>query len=381
MSEPQVESSSLDQNPVVAGSHRRTNPLAIAGMFATLAVALFLFLNAARLERAPTLVAPSGSASQLEPPPPLDLPKPVVAPAPVVEPAVTAVAPLPPPPPPPAPPPVPPQPDDSLQRLHAPVVVVDLQPTRSSAISEPSAASGPLKPDSKSEIAQLASSPMNGPAPDSSGSRALGPNEQFAAGLQQRSSEASLATQMANLRTTVAQGSTIQALLETALNSDLPGYVRAVVRRDVLGFDGKQVLIPRGSRVIGQYRNAVSLGQSRVFVIWTRVIRPDGVTVQISSPGGDSLGEGGLAGEVNTHFFARFGGAILLSVLNAGAGAVARAPTTEIAIGSPGAAASAAAAATFPQGDIPPTIQVEQGSPVTIFVARDLDFSAVNPIP
>ena len=111
----------------------------------------------------------------------------------------------------------------------------------------------------------------------------------------------------------------IPAVLETALDSDLPGYTRAVVSRDVRGFDGSTVLIPRGSRLIGQYKSGVALGQSRVFVIWTRVIRPDGVSVQIGSPATDPLGRAGLDGKVDNHFFTRFGGSILLSVMNGAA--------------------------------------------------------------
>lgn len=178
------------------------------------------------------------------------------------------------------------------------------------------------------------------------------------------------------------QGAIIPAVLETAINSDLPGYARAIVSHDVLSFDGKSILIPRGSRVIGQYRNALSLGQSRVFVIWTRVIRPDGVTVQIGSPGDDALGRGGLTGDVDSHFFSRFGAAILLSVLNGGIAAIAGTPTTQISIGSPAAAAGVAATATVPSSgsDILPTIKVKQGAPISIFVARDLDFSDVKPI-
>jgi type IV secretion system protein VirB10 len=211
-------------------------------------------------------------------------------------------------------------------------------------------------------------------------------NEQFAAHVSEAPPEPAVASQMGNLGTIITQGATIPAVLETAINSDLPGYTRAIVSRDVLGFDGKNILIPRGSRVIGQYRNAMSQGQSRVFIIWTRIIRPDGVTVQIGSPGDDALGRGGLSGEVNTHFFSRFGGAILLSVLaaglNAGVAAIAGTPSTVISIGSPAAAAGTAATATVPSGtdNILPTIKVKQGAEINIFVARDLDFSSVNPV-
>ncbi len=189
------------------------------------------------------------------------------------------------------------------------------------------------------------------------------------------------ATLLHNQNTLIPQGTTIAAVLETALNSDLPGYARAVVSRDVRGFDASTVLIPRGSRVIGEYRSAVSQGQRRAFVIWTRVLRPDGVSIMIGSGGGDTLGRAGLAGQVDTHFLERFSGAVLLTVLNAGATAVAGVPSTEVVVGSAGAGAMsglAAPLAAFTPADIPPTIKVAQGTPLLIFVQRDLDFTAVE---
>ena len=240
-------------------------------------------------------------------------------------------------------------------------MVVDLLPAAELALAKPSRAAGD-KPDV--------------------GARAgLGPEEQFAARASEASAESSIAIQLANLPTLITQGSTVPAVLETAINSDLPGYTRALVSRDIRGFDGKVVLIPRGSRLIGQYKNAMSVGQARVFIIWTRIIRPDGVSIQIGSPGGDSLGRGGMTGDVNSHFFARFGGSVLLSLLNIAGAAVVGAPSTQISIGSPQSAAGAAASAIPQDSQIPPTINVPQGSPINIFVARDLDFSAVKPIP
>lgn len=379
----EVRDAAIDDDPIVGAPHTRLGPWMVGGIFAVLAVALFLVLNGRRLERSASLVTPTTGQVPVAAPPPLDIPKPKPAPTAPPAPPPQAMAPPPPPPPPP---------DDSAQRLHAPTVVVDLQAGQGIPVAANTAApsvGGNTGPATAGPLPANASSLMSAAGPAAAARAALtavtansGRNseEQFAARVSDENTQASVATQMTNLRTTVIQGATIQAVLETAINSDLPGYIRAVVRRDVLGFDGKAVLIPRGSRVIGQYRNALSLGQSRVFVIWTRIVRPDGVTVQIGSPGGDALGQGGLTGDVSTHFFDRFSGAILLSVLNAGTNAVSRAPSTEIAIGSPAAALSAAATATVPQGaDIAPTVKVEQGSSVTIFVARDLDFSSVKP--
>jgi type IV secretion system protein VirB10 len=191
----------------------------------------------------------------------------------------------------------------------------------------------------------------------------------------------------------------IPAVLETAMNSDLPGFVRAVVSRDVRGFDGSTVLIPRGSRLVGQYRSGLSQGASRILVVWTRLLRPDGASVQIASPGGDPLGRAGQEGKVHSHFLREFTDSILLSVIGAEVTNLAAQPSTQIVIGGattgltssatpllaqPGAYGTTGTTATGTTGGTtsgtsgyPPTITVRQGAPISIFVARDLDFSNV----
>lgn len=237
-------------------------------------------------------------------------------------------------------------------------------------------------------LAQAATSPGGPQAAAALGAggaaaQAKGPDltdsEQFAERVGDEAPARARATTLRNLSALAPQGTIIPGVLETAINSDLPGFTRAVVSRDVLSFDGRAVLIPRGSRLIGQYKSAVALGQSRAFIIWTRVLRPDGVSIQIGSPGTDALGRGGLEGDVDRHFFRRFSGSILLSVLSAGVASLGDTPSTQISIGSPGAAAGLASSAV--QGEkISPTIKVQQGEAIRIFVSRDLDFSGVDPI-
>ena len=181
------------------------------------------------------------------------------------------------------------------------------------------------------------------------------------------------AVAMTNPSTTVTKGTMIPAVLETAINTDVPGYVRAVVSQDVRSFDGKRILIPRSSRLIGQYQSGVQQGQRRAYVIWTDLIRPDGATVQIQSPAVGFDGTTGLAGDVDTHFFSRFGSSILLSVVG-GLGAIASGGTTLIT----GAGQSAASTALQQDGQRPPTIRVPMGQPIRVFTARPLDFSAVS---
>ncbi len=205
-------------------------------------------------------------------------------------------------------------------------------------------------------------------------------NERFAQRVGSKQADVSEAQQLQNLHRLVPQGAIVGAVMETALNSDLPGYARALVTKDVLSFDGSSVLIPAGSRVIGEYNSGVAQGASRIFIVWSRLIRPDGVSISLGSPAIDELGRGGLGGKVNRHFLQRFGGAILLSVLTGGISAAAASigGGSTIVVNSTNEATSLITQAARGT-DIPPTIKTNQGALVRIFVARDLDFTAVGP--
>jgi len=260
---------------------------------------------------------------------------------------------------------------EEVDRLRAPALVVDL-----SEYKTPDAASAPKPADNKDGTpASAFASQFSG-----AGAAQMNASERFALKLGVGDpAKPAKAAPMGDLSTTVVEGAIIPAVLETALNSDLPGYVRAVVSRDVRGFDGSLVLIPRGSRLIGQYSSGVALGQSRAFVIWTRLIRPDGVNVELAAPATDGLGRGGLAGKVDRHFLQRFGGAMVLSLLNLGAAAATDASDTSIVIATTRAGSDAAGAALMSGNDISPTVTVPQGAPVRVFVTQDIDFSDVGP--
>ena len=171
---------------------------------------------------------------------------------------------------------------------------------------------------------------------------------------------------------TVIQGTLIPAVLETAIDTDVPGYVRAVVSQDVKSFDGSRVLIPRSSRLIGEYKGATQAGQRRAYLMWTRLVRPDGVSIALASPAADLSGQAGIGGEVNSHFFSRFGSSILLSILG-GAGGLVTGGASTVIVG--GAGQSAASVAAQHDGARGPTIKVRQGEPIRVFTARDLIFS------
>jgi type IV secretion system protein VirB10 len=170
------------------------------------------------------------------------------------------------------------------------------------------------------------------------------------------------------------------AVLESAIDSTRPGAVRAIISRDIMGFDGTRILIPRGSRLIGEYSADIKSGQNRAHVVWTRLMRPDAVIINLDSPAADPLGRTGVKGEVNTHFFARFGSAILQSVLDLGVGvgtqAATRAATnnTMVVAVSPTLQPKVSDQST----QVSPTLTVEQGTSLSVFVAHDLDFSTVD---
>ena len=121
------------------------------------------------------------------------------------------------------------------------------------------------------------------------------------------------ATHLGRLDNLIAQGKIINAVLETAINTDLPGTLRAIISRDVYAENGKAILVPKGSRVIGNYEFQVKPGQTRVAVVWNRLIRPDGVDIALDSPGTDTLGRSGIQGFLDNKFLTRLGNAFMIS--------------------------------------------------------------------
>lgn len=183
------------------------------------------------------------------------------------------------------------------------------------------------------------------------------------------------ARRLPNPRYTIPQGTVIAAVLETALDSTRPGAVRALVSRDVKSFDGSRVLIQRGSRIYGEYTSDVGPGQKRALIQWHRLTRPDGVIIDLDSPATDPLGRAGVRGKVNSHFFERFSSAIVQSILDIGVGIATREATDGVIVALPGSTQNISGTAPT---QITPTLSVRQGTSVSVFVARDLDFSRVE---
>ncbi len=172
----------------------------------------------------------------------------------------------------------------------------------------------------------------------------------------------------------IVAGANIPCILQTAMDTTTPGYVSCLIPRDVLSDNGAVVLMEKGTKVLGEYRSSLRQGQRRLFVLWTRAVTPAGVAIALGSPAADPIGRAGFDGEIDTHFWDRFGGALLLSIVDDAAYAVAGPNHGSNITRLPSDAAGIAVQNSI---NIPPSLRKAQGSEVSIFVAQDFDFSGV----
>jgi type IV secretion system protein VirB10 len=172
----------------------------------------------------------------------------------------------------------------------------------------------------------------------------------------------------------IVAGANIPCILQTAMDTTTPGYVSCLIPRDVLSDNGAVVLMEKGTKVLGEYRSTLRQGQRRLFVLWTRAVTPAGVAVALGSPAADPVGRAGFDGDIDTHFWDRFGGALLLSIVDDAAYAVAGPNNGSNVTRLPSDAAGIAVQNSI---NIPPSLRKAQGSEVSIFVAQDFDFSGV----
>ena len=180
-------------------------------------------------------------------------------------------------------------------------------------------------------------------------------------------------------RLMLPKGAFIDCTLETAIDSTLPGLTTCVTATDTFGADGKVVLLERGTKLIGETRGQVQQGAARVFVLWTEARTPTGVVVPLDSPGADELGRSGLAGEVNRHFWQRFGAALLISTVDGAVQAAVRSSGegTGTVIYNPSDAQGVMTEVLRNTVNIAPTVTKNNGDRIQVLVARDVDFSSV----
>lgn len=192
------------------------------------------------------------------------------------------------------------------------------------------------------------------------------------------------AKQLPHPTLTIPAGEMIPATLETAINSELAGMARAVTARDIYALEGNKLLIPKGSTLVGQFNSAVNQGQNRIFVVWNRVQLSNGVIVSLASPSTDAIGRAGSGADyIDRHFFERFGTGTLLSVLGAYSalgGVKSQDEYNSLSQYRMNIANSLQQAGnqTFTQDlGTRPTLQVNQGTLINVFVAHDLDFYGI----
>ena len=175
------------------------------------------------------------------------------------------------------------------------------------------------------------------------------------------------------------KGSFIDCTLETAIDSTLPGMTTCVTATDTFGADGKVVLLERGTKLVGETRGEVQQGHARVFVLWTQARTPSGVVVPLDSPGTDELGRAGLPGEVQRHFWQRFGAAMLVSLVDGAvqAGVQASTRSNGTIVYAPSASQDVSTEVLKDTISIPPTVVKANGDRIEVLVARDLDFRPV----
>ncbi|WP_083338347.1 type IV secretion system protein VirB10 [Ensifer sp. LCM 4579] len=252
----------------------------------------------------------------------------------------------------------------------------------------------------------------NGGVPANGGGGAVDNDRSFLKAMGSQGVEVAIAADNQRTDAWIPQGTMIRGTLETALNSDLAGMVKGIVREDVYSFDGRRILIPAGSSLIGEYKSGIERGQERVFIVWMRMIRGDGVSVQLGSYGTDRLGRSGMTGKVDRKYWERFGPPALMTMIGGAAqyvatlgqretqyitiinsdGSVTRIPqdngdssedrAREIAAETIASGIQQMAAEAFEDTrSIRPTIHIPQGSDINVFVTRDLDFSDLYPDP
>ena len=316
-----------DPRPIVAGPRRRA-PVALIAIIGLLAaILLFLLLNSQR-QQAQAVSDADRLPLAYAPPPPLSIPvEPAVRPQPVPVIAVQPMA-LAPAPAPAAPPPVetiPPPP---------PQIIRELPPPRPLPIQQPVRQAGP-------STSALVIDSGGGDLPI---------------------------------------GTLIPAVLETPIDTSRPGQVRAIVSQDARSPDGFKVLVPRGSRLVGEYQSDVRTGQNRVLVNWTRLTRPDGTSVRLGSPSADSMGGSGIPGKRHSFFLTRFFNAALQTALGVGGNLIGGRDNNTVIVGLPGGVGSATQGLISTENPRP-KITVKSGTLFNVFVNREIDFSGASPAP
>lgn len=189
----------------------------------------------------------------------------------------------------------------------------------------------------------------------------------------------------------LVRGTYIRCVLAMRIVTDIPGFTSCVVAEPVYSYNGRRMLVPKGSRMLGRYDTDAT--GPRVAVIWDRITTPTGIDINMASPGVDGLGGAGHSGDYNAHWPSRIGSALLISLISDvfkyagekngptttayyGNGAVIEQPFES---NTARALQRLADQAVDRSASRPATVTINQGAVLNVYVAQDIDFTGVLP--
>lgn len=195
---------------------------------------------------------------------------------------------------------------------------------------------------------------------------------------------------LSNPQALLVRGTYLRCVLETRIVTDVIGFTSCVLTEPVYSVNGRQLLLPKGSKILGQYQEQAD-GIDRVAVVWDRIITPTGMDVTMSSPGVDGLGGAGHPGDLNNHWGQKIASALLISLISDAFsyGAAKNGPGTNVVtpggtvIQQPFQSATARSMERLAEQALqksaarPSTVTINQGTVINVYVAQDVDFSSV----
>ncbi|MEB1608559.1 TrbI/VirB10 family protein [Xanthomonas campestris pv. campestris] len=211
--------------------------------------------------------------------------------------------------------------------------------------------------------------------------------------VDQEDKQVTLAKPISNPDGLLVRGTYIRCILETRIISDFDGFTSCIVTEPVYSINGHNLLLPKGSKMLGQYA-AKEPTSPRMQVVWDRITTPTGIDVMLEGPGIDNLGSAGHPGQYNAHWGNKIASALFISMLSDAfkyAAAEYGPETTTVGVGSgvitqqPFESNTArsiqdiAEQAVAKSGRRPATVTINQGTVLNVYVAKDVDFTAVLP--
>ncbi len=188
----------------------------------------------------------------------------------------------------------------------------------------------------------------------------------------------------------LVRGTYLRCVLETRIVTDIPGFTSCVVTEPVYSINGRNMLLPKGSKISGRYDSDAN--GPRIAVLWDRITTPTGLDIRMASPGVDNLGGAGHPGDYDAHWPARVGAALMISLISdvfkyegethgprsttISNGLVTQTPFESNTARTMERLANMALDRSVNR---PATVTINQGSVVNVYVAKDIDFSTVSP--